>query len=253
MRAGWRPKSSPARESTTASMGSDLFFPASAERSRAECRLPTSARSPPAFRNATDSGSHVMDVGSATAMTPGHCDRRLVRISMPARVGATTKSSSVSPAPLTPGRRTTTWWLATTAASMPIATGLVASSGTRVLLSLLRTSVPRSELTDGRMDMYGRTLGRAHALGSVLPSHSKAAGQPRRSPMLVGHPMRRTRPPAPAATAPHQFPQSSPLGSRAPATISFTSPKLSRNSSLPRPHPETTLRGHLSDGRGYRY
>jgi hypothetical protein len=130
---------------------------------------------------------------------------------------------------------------------------LVASSGTRVLLSLLRTSVPRSELTDGRMDMYGRTLGRAHALGSVLPSHSKAAGQPRRSPMLVGHPMRRTRPPAPAATAPHQFPQSSPLGSRAPATISFTSPKLSRNSSLPRPHPETTLRGHLSDGRGYRY
>jgi hypothetical protein len=130
-------------------MGSDLFFPASAERSRAECRLPMSARSPPAFRSATDNGSHVMDVGSATAITPGHCDRRLVKISMPASVGATTKSSSVSPAPLTPGRRTTTWWLATTAASMPIATGLVASSGTRVLLSLLRTSVPRSELTDG--------------------------------------------------------------------------------------------------------
>jgi hypothetical protein len=183
IRAGWRAKSSPARDSTAASMGSDLFFPANAERSRAECRLPMSARSAPAFRSATDSGSHVIDVGSATAITPGHCDIRLVRISMPASVGATTKSSSVSPAPLIPGRRTTTWWLATTAASMPIATGLVASSGTRVLLSLLRTSVPRSELTDGahghvREDPRARSRPWTRAPEPLTSGEGNRAGHP---------------------------------------------------------------------------
>ncbi|MDQ1721409.1 MAG: hypothetical protein QOI26_1143 [Pseudonocardiales bacterium] len=62
---------SPARASTSASITSDLFLPMIAPRSRAECREPNSANCPPASDTATDSASHVIDVGSATATTPG--------------------------------------------------------------------------------------------------------------------------------------------------------------------------------------
>jgi len=48
----------------------------------------------------------------------------------------------------------------------------------------------------------------------------------------IGHTRR-----LPSTRAPHQFPQPSPLRNRVPATISFTSPKLSRISSLPGPLP----------------
>ena len=40
------------------SIGSDLFLPATAERNRAECRLPTKARSTPASPRAMAKGSH---------------------------------------------------------------------------------------------------------------------------------------------------------------------------------------------------
>jgi hypothetical protein len=36
------------------------------------------------------SGSHVIDVGSATANAPGHWANRLVNTSIPARLGAST-------------------------------------------------------------------------------------------------------------------------------------------------------------------
>lgn len=48
----------------------------------------------------------------------------------------------------------------------------------------------------------------------------------------IGHTRR-----LPSTRVPHQFPQPSPLRNRVSATISFTSPKLSRNSSLPGPLP----------------
>ncbi|MDA8359905.1 MAG: hypothetical protein M0Z95_27210 [Actinomycetota bacterium] len=107
IRAAARSKSSPARDNTSASIGSDLFFPASADRSRAECRFPTSASSTPDARNATASGSHVIDVRSAMASVPGHFAKRLVRLSIPGNVGAATKSSTTSPALPVCGRRTT--------------------------------------------------------------------------------------------------------------------------------------------------
>src|SRR5579875_2713764 len=106
-RAGTRSKNSPALESTLASMGSDLFFPASAERSLAEWRLPTRANSTPAFSSVTANGSHVMDVGSATSMAPGHGLSRLASASSPASVGPLLKSSTTSPARPAWGRRTT--------------------------------------------------------------------------------------------------------------------------------------------------
>jgi hypothetical protein len=108
MRAGLSSKNSPARDSTAASIGSDLFLPASAERSRAECRLPTSDSSTPASPNAIDNGSHVIDVGSATATAPGQAASRLVSRSIPANVGGTTKSSTTVPGRPASGRRTTT-------------------------------------------------------------------------------------------------------------------------------------------------
>ena len=55
----------------------------------------------------------------------------------------------------------------------------------------------------------------------------------RRPPKLGGHPMLTPRPLARGDRALHQFPQPGPLERRAPATISFSSPKLSRNASLP--------------------
>ena len=71
-------------------------------------------------------------------------------------------------------------------------------------------------------------------------------GEPRRPPELVSHPMHRARPRPPAGSVPHQFPQPGLLGSRLPATISFTSPKLSRKPSppeaLPRPPYAATAR-----------
>jgi hypothetical protein len=61
----------------------------------------------------------------------------------------------------------------------------------------------------------------------------------RRPPVLVRHPVLAAAAPTERAAALHQFPQPSLLGSGTPATISFTSPKLSRNASppatLPRP------------------
>jgi hypothetical protein len=78
MRAGRSSKNSPARESNAASIGSDLFLLANAERNRAGWRLPTSDSSTPALRRAIDDANHVIDVGSATAAAPGHDTSRLV-------------------------------------------------------------------------------------------------------------------------------------------------------------------------------
>ena len=80
-----------------ASIGSDLFLPANAERSRAEWRLPTSDNSTPALPNAIDNGSQVIDVGSTTATAPGHDANRFVSRSIPANVGGPTKSSTTVP------------------------------------------------------------------------------------------------------------------------------------------------------------
>jgi hypothetical protein len=107
MRAGRSSKNSPARESNAASIGSDLFLPANAERNRAEWRLPTSDSSTPAFRRAIDNANHVIDVGSATATAPGQVTSRLVNRSIPANVGGTTKSSTMVPGRPASGRRTT--------------------------------------------------------------------------------------------------------------------------------------------------
>ena len=51
------------------------------------------------------------------------------------------------------------------------------------------------------------------------------------------HALSRTR-------ASHQFPQPGLLERRTPATISFTSPKLTRKPSPPGPSPEVTVRDH---------
>jgi len=70
--SGGRSKTSSARANTSASITSDLFFPLIAPRSLAECRVPTNARRPPPLDSDRANGSHVIDVGSATATTPGY-------------------------------------------------------------------------------------------------------------------------------------------------------------------------------------
>ena len=87
----------------SASIGSDLFLPANAERSRAECRLPTNANEHPARSSAIDSGNHVIDVGSATAITGAYGASRFDNVSIPASVGAATKLATTSPGPTGPG------------------------------------------------------------------------------------------------------------------------------------------------------
>lgn len=107
MRAGSSAKNSPARDRTPASIWSDLFLPANAERRRAAWRLPTNARLHPASPKATAGGSQVIDVGSATAITPGWTARRFDNVAMPDSVGGTTKPSMISPGPPATARRTT--------------------------------------------------------------------------------------------------------------------------------------------------
>ena len=85
-----------------------MFLPANAERSRAECRLPTNANEHPARPSAIDSGNHVIDVGSATAITGANADRRFDNMSIPASVGAATKLATTSPGPNGLGRLTIT-------------------------------------------------------------------------------------------------------------------------------------------------
>jgi hypothetical protein len=132
-------------------MGSVLFLPASAERSRAECRLPISAKSTPACPSDTAKRSHVIDVGSAIACAPDHFPNRFASASRPASVGPALNSSTTSPTPPASGRRTTVQWLATTAASMPIASAAlpsrVAARGSSFLLGIRRLLC--QELTDG--------------------------------------------------------------------------------------------------------
>jgi hypothetical protein len=48
-----------------------LFFPVIAPRNRAACRDPINASWPLASVNAAANGSQLIDVGSATATTPG--------------------------------------------------------------------------------------------------------------------------------------------------------------------------------------
>ena len=72
-------------------MTSDLFFPLIAPRSRAECRAPTNASRPPPADSDNAIGNHVIDVGSATATTPGYRDNRRVNCDNPVNVGGTTK------------------------------------------------------------------------------------------------------------------------------------------------------------------
>ena len=88
-------------------MTSDLFFPLIAPRSRAACRDPTSASAPPASDTAAANGSHVIDVGSATASTPGQSASRRVNIASPDSVGGTTNRVVVT-VPSAPRRRTAT-------------------------------------------------------------------------------------------------------------------------------------------------
>ena len=65
-------KTSEASGNTSAAMTSDLRLPEIAPRSLAGCRVPTRDRSQPARCSATCRPSHVIDVGSATATTPGN-------------------------------------------------------------------------------------------------------------------------------------------------------------------------------------
>ena len=88
-------------------MGSDLFLPANADRNRAECRLPTNASLQPASPSAIDNGNHVIDVGSATAITPGYTPSRFVNVARPDKLGAAVKSSITTPASPATARRTT--------------------------------------------------------------------------------------------------------------------------------------------------
>jgi hypothetical protein len=53
-------------------------------------------------------GSHVIDVGSATASEPGHWANRLVNASIPAKLGDAANSSTTSPFRPACGRLTTT-------------------------------------------------------------------------------------------------------------------------------------------------
>jgi hypothetical protein len=77
----------------SASITSVLFAPAIALRSRAESRLATNPIRHPASPTATDNGSHVPPVGSATTKLPAYGRSRSVSAFMPAKVGGTLKSS----------------------------------------------------------------------------------------------------------------------------------------------------------------
>ena len=205
MRAGRRSKNSPARESNAASIGSDLFLPANAKRNRAEWRLPTSDSSTPAFRRAIDNGNHVIDVGSATATAPGRDTSRWVNRSIPANVGGTTKSIDHGPGPAGLGpshddvmvryhRRVDPDRHHRTTSMMVIRRPTLSLGRARRLL------VPRARRRATRV-MNGRALERAHPRRHEAPDATRpnTPAVHEGSPALVGHPMPRTRRPAPAA------------------------------------------------------
>jgi hypothetical protein len=68
-----------------------LCLPVIAPRSRAACRAPNNDRSQPASRSATDNPNQVIEVGCATAITPGISASRLLSDRNPAKVGCTLK------------------------------------------------------------------------------------------------------------------------------------------------------------------
>jgi hypothetical protein len=88
-RSGLSVNTSPARASTSASITSDLFLPVIAPRSRAACRDPSNASVPPASSTAPAKPNQLIDVGSATATTPGYSASRSVNRASPASVGDT--------------------------------------------------------------------------------------------------------------------------------------------------------------------
>ena len=77
----------------SASILSVLFAPTIALRSRAESRLATTPIRHPASPTATDNGSHVPPVGSATTKLPAYGRNRSVNALIPAKVGGTLKSA----------------------------------------------------------------------------------------------------------------------------------------------------------------
>ena len=120
-RSGCRSKTSPARANTSASITSLLCLPLIAPRSRAACRAPNNDRSQPASAKATDNPSQVIEVGSATATTPGIWASRPVNDRSPANVGCTW-NRSVRTRPSASAARTQTSCCATIAASIPTRT-----------------------------------------------------------------------------------------------------------------------------------
>src|SRR5690606_32075653 len=105
-------------------------------------------------------------------------------LSRPARVGEASKSSITSPGPPARGRRTTTRWLATTAASIPTITTSLLSECTRAppIVRAVDEQRTRQALSAGRaVHLHERALGRAPS--GCLPTPPR-----RRSRQPVGHP-----------------------------------------------------------------
>jgi len=107
----------------------------------------------------------------------------------------------------------------------------------------MAADTPRPELT-GQAHRWGQREGpRAPCSLATRPR----TGDRHRATRACGSSGARHRQPIGRHGALHQFPQPSPLESGTPATISFTSPKLSRNASLPGalPRPPYVATTHL--------
>lgn len=266
---GRRANTSPARASTSASITSDLFLPTIAPRSRAACRDPTSANCPPASDTATDSDSHVIDVGSATATAPGYRLSRRVNDARPANVGAA-RNRVVRSCPAASTARTThvvvgdhrrvNTDLHPTRRTGP-GTCHRRRSTTTVALHEgssrpKRQARPRRFLDQGPSragSLTGRESPRATTpirpclgLPGNLPTNPDTRdGSAPTPPMLVGDPVpHRPRAPRRGPSASHQFPQPGLLERPAPGNDPFHRPEVHPKSVTPRTPPEITVGDH---------
>ena len=250
-RSGCRSNTSPARANTSASITSLLCLPLIAPRSRAACRAPSSDRFAARLRAATDNPSQVIDVGSATATTPGVSASRAVKVRKPAKVGWT-RNRSDRTRPSRPVVRMHTSCCATIAASIPTRTSRGGSlltyvnkhEGSPFASTKSTARSPASE--HGTCSPTGRTL--EHARRSLPPSSvpPKYRQEQSPAPALVGDPApcpsrRPRRGPARA----HQFPSTGTTGREAgPQAVDlFHEPERSPENR----HTRGPLPGHRSD------
>ncbi len=111
-----------------------------------------------------------------------------MRRSSPSSLGDTVNCWMISPGPPATAWRTTTWWLATTAASMPTAMALP-SVFKRALLSLGRLPESTSQISPAAAVVVRPGEPQGALPPTVSPTPPATAQAPRRPPKLVGHPM----------------------------------------------------------------